>query len=326
MTIAEIARIAGVTKGSVSKALNGKSGVAEDTRSRILRIAEGFDFHPDAAASSLARGRSHTLALVIPAETGPVYEGAYWASLVAAAVAATAKRGYRLQVLCPDAGATGLEAFRSALRRRAADGVIAADESLGAEVRAALAESRSNFVRIGGADGPGEYSVDVDNEGGARAMTELLIARGAARLSLLAPPERYAYAAARVAGCASALADAGLPPPRVLRCGYDAREARRAVRGLLEAEPRGALFVGAGGPLMLGALEGWRDAGGAAIGTALAVFDDSPVLELLTPPVPAVRQPIGGLAEAAVGILVELAEGRSPAAGRQVLPTELIDR
>jgi len=326
MTIAEIARIAGVTKGSVSKALNGKSGVAEETRSRILRIAEGLDFHPDAAASSLARGRSQTLALVIPAETGPVYEGAYWASLVSAAVAATAKRGYRLQVLCPDAGSTGLDAFRSALRRRAADGVIAADESLGPEVRAALAESRTNFVRIGGADGPGEYSVDVDNEGGARSMTSLLISRGAVRLSLLASPERYAYAADRVAGCAAALAEAGLPPPRVLRCGYDAREARLEVRGLLAEEPRGALFVGAGGPLMLGALEGWRDAGGRATGVSLAVFDDSPVLELLDPPVPAVRQPIGGLAEAAVGILADLAEGRAPAERRLVLPTELIDR
>lgn len=325
-TIAEIARIAGVTKGSVSKALNGKKGVADETRARILEIAEGVDFHPDATASSLARGRSLALALVIPVETGPVFEGAYWASLVAAAVSATAKRGYRLQVLCPDAGTTGFAAFRAALRQRAVDGVIAADESLGPEVLGALAESKAPFVRIGGAVGPGAYSVDVDNEGGARAMTAALAARGAANFCFLAPPASYSYSAARIAGCEAALAAAGLVPPRVVRCAYDAREARTTVRELLARDRSDALFIGAGGPLMLGALEGWRDAGGAETRVALAVFDDSPVLELLDPPVPAVRQPIGGLADAAVGTLVDLAEGRVPAERHRVLPTELVHR
>jgi LacI family transcriptional regulator len=322
-----IAKIAGVSKGTVSKALNGEAGVSAGTRDRIRAIAARHNFHPNATASALARRRSDVFALAVPNEAGPVYEGAYWASLIVSVVSAAARRGMQTMILTPDAGEAGAEAFASALRRRSVDGIVIAAELLDQRTLTTLIGERIPYVRIGGENALGPFSVDVDNEGGARAMTERLLAAGRRRIAFLAGPERYGYMAERIAGYEAALRRFASDGIRVERSPYEARAARAATRKVLSsAFAPDAVFIGAGGPLMLGALEGWRGLGAPHSEIALAVFDDSPVLELMEAPVSAVRQPIADIAEAAIAILAELVEGRDPLQARVVLATELIAR
>ncbi len=322
-----IAKLAGTTKGTVSKALNGEAGVSAEKRERIRALAAQHNFHPNATASALARRRSGAFALAIPNDAGPVYEGAFWASLIVAVVATAARRGIQTVILTPDAGEAGAESFNRALRCRSVDALFVAAELLDQRTLGALAAERLPYVSIGSTFAPGAYSVDVDNEGGTAAMVERLIAAGKKRVAFLVGPQRYGYTAERIAGYESALRKAGCDEVRVERSPYEAHAARAAARGLL-ASPFApdALFIAAGGPLMLGALEGWRDAGGAGTGIALAVFDDSPILELMDPPVSAVRQPIAAMAEAGIAMLADLVEGKKPTEARVVLRTELIAR
>jgi DNA-binding LacI/PurR family transcriptional regulator len=322
-----IAKLAGVSKGTVSKALNGEAGVSVATRDRIRALAAKHNFHANATASALARRRTGAFALAIPNEAGPVYEGAFWASLIVSVVSAASRRGIQTVILTPDAGEAGAEAFDSALRRRSVDALIIAAELLDQRTLAALISENIPYVRVGGELASGTYSVDVDNEGGAREMAARLVSAGRRRIAFLAGPERYGYTAERVAGYEAALQEAGIESRRVERSAYDAKAAREATRAILSStfEPD-ALFVGAGGPLMFGALEGWRGAGGSASGVALAVFDDSPILELMDPPVSAVRQPIARMAEAAIAVLNDLVEGRKIEEARVVLDTELVAR
>ncbi len=327
MTMETIARIAEVSKGTVSKALNGEPGVSEETRERIRSIAAAHNFHPNATASALARRKSGAFALAIPNDAGPVYEGAFWASIIVSVVTAAARRGIRTVILTPDAGEAGAASFASALRCGSVDGLLIASELMDQRTLGTLVSERIPYVSIGGESAGGSYSVDVDNEGGSKAMTGRLIAAGRKRIAFLVGPERYGYTAERIAGYEAALREAGIEARRVERSNYDAQAARSSARGVLtSAFAPDALFIAAGGPLMLGALEGWRDAGASKSGVTLAVFDDSPILELMDPPVSAVRQPIAGMAEAAIASLGDLVAGRKPQTSRIVLETELIAR
>jgi LacI family transcriptional regulator len=322
-----IAKLAGVSKGTVSKALNGEAGVSDETRERIRALAERHNFQANATASALARRKSGVFALAIPNVAGPLYEGAFWASLIVAAVSAAASRGIQTVILTPDAGEAGARAFDSALRRRSVDGLIIAAELLEQGTLRALVAEGVPYVRLGGTLALGSYSVDVDNVGGAHEMTERLISAGKRRIAFLIGPERYGYTAERIEGYETALRSEGIENSRVVRSVYEGRAAREVVRDVLSSDfAPDALFVGGGGPLMLGALEGWRDTGGARTEVTLAVFDDSPVLELVDPPVSAVRQPISDIAEAAVAILVDLIEGREPQEAHVILKTEFIPR
>jgi LacI family transcriptional regulator len=331
MTIATLAALAGVSKGTVSKALNDSPGVSRDTRERIRGLAARHDFHPNATAAALARQKAGIIALAMPLEAGPVYEGAYWAAFIAAMAAAAARRSVLVAILTPDAGREGADGFAAVLRRRSVDGMVVAAELLRAETAAALERERMPFVRLGGAGGadasPDAYLVDVDNFAGARDMTERLLAAGRRRIAFLAGPERLGYMERRLAGYAAALAAAGIKPAGAAGSEYRAADAKLAAARLLAAPAApDALFIGAGGPTMLGAVEAWREAGGAAAGVALAVFDDTPALELVDPPISAVRQPIGAMAEAAVEALLDLVDGRRPEAAARVLAPELVLR
>jgi LacI family transcriptional regulator len=66
MTIKDIAEMAHVSKGTVSRVINGVAGVGDDTRKRVLKLIESLDFHPDASARGLAARKTNTMGFVIP--------------------------------------------------------------------------------------------------------------------------------------------------------------------------------------------------------------------------------------------------------------------
>ncbi len=327
ITIGTIAAMAGISKGSASKALNNRPGVSDETRSRVLRLAEELHFHPDASARALARSRVGAIGLAIPSEQGPLFEGAYWASFVASCATCLAGRGLRLELFVPDAGEEGMKTFEKALRTRCIDGAIIGAELLFPRVLEALEGAELPFVKLG-PDGEGScYSVDVDNQGGTREIARLMIEAGPRDIAMLTGPESYEYLSEREAGYREARIAAGLGETgeRIIRVPYRATAARDAIVTLLAADnaPQG-LLIAAGGPLMIGALQGLRESDDE--GLIVAVFDDSPILEMLDPPVSAVRQPIAEMAEAAVQLILALLGGQTPPQERIVLPASVLRR
>src|SRR2546430_2675739 len=87
-TIADIAKAAGVSKGAVSYALNGRPGVAESTRRRILEIAQGLGWAPSSAARALSDGRAGAIGLVIDRPARVLAVEPYFMQLVAGIEAA----------------------------------------------------------------------------------------------------------------------------------------------------------------------------------------------------------------------------------------------
>ena len=80
LTIRDVAALAGVSQGTVSKALNDAPGVGAETRARILKVIEDLDYHPDASARSLVARKTGSIGVIIPHTGSYSMASAYWPS------------------------------------------------------------------------------------------------------------------------------------------------------------------------------------------------------------------------------------------------------
>ncbi|WP_372665469.1 LacI family DNA-binding transcriptional regulator [Amycolatopsis kentuckyensis] len=181
-TITDIAREAGVSKGAVSYALNGRPGVSEETRHRITRIARELGWSPSSAARALSGGRSGTIGLVLdgPAEV-------FFPALL---------DGFSQELLLRVA--VGHEAAVAVYRRwraeRKVDGVLLTGPDCAAEV----ARIGLPAVVLGGPGGlPEAPSVRVDDTAGAAEALEYLAALGHRHVVRVAGPAAFADAGER---------------------------------------------------------------------------------------------------------------------------------
>ncbi len=209
--IDEVARAAGVSTATVSRALSGRGRVSAPTRMRVEQAAERLGYVVQASASSLASGRTRSIGVLVP-----LLDPWFFSTVLGGIADALARRGYdiTLYVLSEDAEARRTM-FGTFLRRQRVDAVIAVSISLGEDETDALIGIGVPVVRIG-APRAGLTSLTVDDEAvGALATAHLLklghrvIAHiGAARES----DGDYRVPAQRRRGHEQALVQAGVTP------------------------------------------------------------------------------------------------------------------
>ncbi len=330
ITIKDIAAMAKVSTGTVSKVLNDAPGVGAETRKRILRLVDDLDYHPNASAQSLAARRTDNIGVVIPHTGSYSMASAYWPVLLTSITEKAAARNLNVLLSTARSEEDVDSAYKSVLRGRRVDGLIVGAEQFGLKQLAELLVKGFPFVMVGKGALLNHYYVDVDNVGGAQAATAHLIGLGHRRILMVAGPEHYPSVKDRVAGYREAMVGAGLEP-NVLHCAYHAEaevaKAKGALARRLSSESRPtALFVAAG-DLVPAALRTASQLGlSLPSDLALAAFDDHPLYEYFSPAITAVSQPITELGQAAVETLFALMDGRGPEQTRRVLPTKLVVR
>jgi DNA-binding LacI/PurR family transcriptional regulator len=326
ITIKDIATLAKVSQGTVSKVLNNAPGVAVETRKRIQKLIDELEYHPNASAQSLASRRTDNIGVIIP-HTG-VYSmsSAYWPILLTSITEKAAARGLNVVLSTARSEEDVDSAYRSILRGRRVDGLIIGSEQFGRKQLAELLFKGFPFVMVGKSPFLNHCYVDVDNAGGSASATRYLIGLGHRRIVMFAGPEHYPSVVERVEGYRAAMTAAGLEPT-VLHAAYHAETASEKIARLFEARPLPtALFVAAG-DLVAAALR-TASALGLTIPSdlALVVFDDHPYYQYISPAITAVSQPIHDLGQAAVDMLFTLMDGKEPEKSNRILPTKLIVR
>jgi LacI family transcriptional regulator len=326
LTIKDIAAMAGVSTGTVSKALNEAPGVGAETRKRILKLVEDLDFHPNASAQSLAARRTGNIGVVIPHTGSYSMASAYWPILLTSITEKAAARNVNVLLSTARSEEDVDSAYKSVLRGKRVDGLIVGAEQFGLKQLAELLFKGFPFVMVGKGSLLSHYYVDVDNKGGAGAMTQHLIGLGHRAIVILGGPEHYPSVKERVEGYRAAMSAAGLEP-RIQHCAYHTEAAQETVEALLRAEPRPtALFVAAG-DLVTPALRAFSKLGLVIPSDlALVAFDDHPFYEFFSPAVTAVSQPTHDVGQAAVELLFALMDGQVPAQTSCILPTQLVVR
>ncbi len=330
VTLSDVAREAGVSLATASRALNGSANrtVGEDLRKRVQAAANRLKYSPDGIAQAMARGRTTSLGLVVPDIADP-----YFAAITAGVAEAADAAGLTLTL-----AATGWDAAREVevvrlLERQRARGVVLAggradDAAADAPVRAALESFRGigGAVSAVGGDGLGVNSVVLANRDGAADLARALHGRGYRRFAVLGGPEGHAATADRRDGFVETLAGLGAPVPehRVLsadttRAGGHGAMSRLLAAGLDDVDAVFAVTdVMAAGALAAAHAAGLR----VPEDVALAGFDGVEVLQDVLPGLTTVRLPLAEIGREVTRLALRPAAADAelvPVAGEVVL-------
>jgi LacI family transcriptional regulator len=327
VTSRDIARVAGVSQPTVSRALRGDPRVAPATAALVEEAAARLGYVPHAAARSLITRRAGTVAVVVADIGNPFYT-----ELVDALHAGLGRAGLRTVLLNErtDVGAdAGIEPL---LRSGMVDGAIVATATLDERTAALIAREPTPIVLVNREPAGAERDTVVsDNRGGGALVAELLAAElGHRRIAHVSGPANTSTARDREAGLREALEHVGVPlDPDLHRSGdYSHRDGYRCCLELLDLpDPPTAIFCG-NDVIALGALDAARRRGIAVPGALSVVgFDDIALAGWESFRLSTVRQPLAAMALEAVRALVARVEGTADGPARRIVfPTELIRR
>lgn len=324
ITLADVAREAGVSVATASKALNGRSDVRHETRDRVVEIARRLGFTPNAAARSLLGGRTRTVGLITSDLEGrfsiPVMMGAEDAF----------GAGQMSVFLCDARGDSIREQHHiDALLSRRVDGIIV----VGANTNPRPPLARNLQVPVvyayAPSENPEDTSVISDNIQAGRLAVDHLAGIGRRRIGHISGDQSYAAAADRAQGVQESLRahDLGLAGGSVLFGAWNERWGRGAVRNLLDREPDVDAIVCGSDQVARGVLEGLSELGRRVPeDIAIVGFDNWEIIATNTrPPLTTVDLQLEELGRAAAERLFEAIEGTT-ARGTTALPCRLVVR
>ena len=343
-TLEQVAALAGVSRATVSRVVNGSPKVSPAVRAQVERAVAKLGYVPNRAARSLVTRRADSVALVVSEPHTRLLSEPFFAGTVRGVSAALAETGVQLLLLIdhdpPDRGR--LERY---VVGGHVDGVLLAslhgDDPLpGTLERAGVpavlvgrpAERGGPEDRRGGPSenrgGPASY-VDADNRGGARQAVDHLARRSRRRIATIAGPQDMGVGQDRLDGYRDGLRAAGLDGgDDLVEAGDFTEEGGAAAMGrLLERPGRPVDAVFAASDLMAaGALRALRAAGRRVPDDVAVVgFEDSAVARYAQPPLTTVRQPIEEMGRQATRLLLDKVAGE--AAGMHlILDVELVVR
>ncbi|MFJ6671351.1 LacI family DNA-binding transcriptional regulator [Actinosynnema sp. NPDC091369] len=322
VTVAAVARLAGVSAPTVSKVLNGRPGVAATTRRRV-------------EATLREHGYRRPEAVVRAPNVEVVFFGmqSYLAVEVMHGVERVAG-AHRLAVGFTDAErrhATG-RSWAHDLLARQPYGVVAVHLGFATEQLGLLASSGIPLVALDPTGEPDHAvpSVGATNWSGGIAAARHVLSLGHQRVAVIAGPAERMCARARLGGIRAAMDELGVPlDDRLVRIGqlFSFEEGYDHARELLRLpDPPTAVLCG-NDLQALGVYEAARQAG-LRVPEDLSVvgFDDIPAVRWSGPPLTTVRQPMVEMGAAAAELVLALAAGRTPVQTRVELPTTLIVR
>jgi DNA-binding LacI/PurR family transcriptional regulator len=324
VTIEEVARIAGVSRSTVSRVVNGSPAVSPEASEAVRQAIESLNYVPNRAARSLASSRALAIAVIIPEDLHRFFGDPFFASTVSGINAAIAASEYVLTLAIasndPDDKMIGY------VRSGSIDGAIVvshhANDTFVERITAAVPVVYGGRPASGA---PDAYYVDIDNAQGARDAVEYLIGQGHRSIATITGPMTMAASVDRLEGYRQALAAARLRPGAVADGDFTAEGGAAAMRSILTGKRPDAVFVAS--DLMARGAIGVLQSAGLRVPEDIAVigFDDSPVATGIAPMLTTMRQPSYEQGERMARVLLDVLEGGEPPHAT-IMPAELIVR
>ncbi|MEV7686776.1 LacI family DNA-binding transcriptional regulator [Streptomyces bungoensis] len=307
VTLATVARRAGVSPQTVSNAINSPDLLRPETLERVRQVIDEMGYRPSRAAQTLRSGSSRLIGYGIQ-PTPPGTAGAVMDRFLHALSDAADEAGYRILLFASPPGGPSLDGYGELLAQHEVDGFVLSGTERGDPRQAWLAKRGAPFVGFGRmwSGRPLGDWVDVDGAAGTDAAVEHLVALGHRKIAFLGW-ERGTSGAGddRAEGWLRAMRRNGLPTRgrRGQSSVNDIEAARAGAAPLLDGGA--TAVVAASDVLALGCYRALRDRG-LAPGRDVAVvgFDDSPTAELLSPGLASVAQPLEDVGRQCVRLLL----------------------
>ena len=309
-TIRQVAALAGVSRATASRVINGGHLVSPQSRAAVEAAIAELRFTPNPAARTLATRRTGSVALLVPEPNSRLLTDPFFGGIINGLSIALEEADLQMVLLVARNASSARRATRYVTTGHV-DGAVVASHHRDDELNRALVESGLPCVFIGRPmDVESHHYVDMDNEEGARLATEHLVSRGCRRIGTIAGPADMTAGLDRLNGWRHAVLAAGLKDDAVEPADFTSRGGSFAMGRLLDRHPDlDAVFV-ASDLMASGALHQLTSRGlSVPHDVAVFGFDDIGIAETTEPPLSTVVQPVSAMASRAGRLLAALLAG-----------------
>jgi DNA-binding LacI/PurR family transcriptional regulator len=320
--MSDVARLAGVSHQTVSRVINGGNRVAPETQARVEEAMRLLEYRPSSVARALVTGRSRTIGVIGfnttlygPASTlfgieRTAYEANYLTSVVS----------------MPDLDGESVLSASERLRHHNVEGILAVAPHQSAIAAVTTLAAQMPVVCVEAGPESHTASVQVDQRGGARAVTEHLLGLGHRNVLHIAGPRNWQEAEIRHAGWREVLLEAGIAPMPPMFGDWSSESGYRLGTEIAALGDVTAVFC-SNDQMALGLMRALAEAGLRVPGDISVVgFDATPESAYFNPPLTTVRQDFIEVGRQGFNLLRDLIDRQQPADSRLVIPFELVVR
>lgn len=328
LTLDDVARLAGVSRATVSRVINNYPHVSEKLRQRVQKIIDETGFQPNLAARSLVSKETKFLGLVIPRNIHGFFSDPYFARLVEGISQACNLYDYTLTLFIFHSEEDERNIFPRITQGGLVDGIIVQATGLGSELTPKVSEWKTPYVFVGRPLIETEVSyLDVDNVAGSYSAVIHLIHSGRKKIGTITGALNTAVGLDRLEGYQQALVNRGfeINDNLIVEGDFTETSAYYAAKRILRHQPD-AIFA-ASDTMAAGALRAIYETGlSVPEDIALVGYDDLPPAILATPQLTTIRQPIRSFGYKAVETLLDIIQNGQQPNRRIIFDTELIIR
>ena len=331
MNLEDIAKLAGVSRSTVSRVVNNDPRVSAAVRERVQEIIDRSNYHPNAAARSLATRRTRIVGLLIPQEIEAIFVDAWFARLIQETARACQVHDLSFMLMMEhsnDQVAVDRLVQRT-IQGHHLDGLVVASSFVDDVLVARLAEERFPYAIIGRDPHSRANFVDIDNRSASRHAVVHMLNHGRTRPALIAGPRSMVAANDRMAGFFDALRLFSLDPDLVpvRHADWSQQAAFRATLELLDQPDRPDCFFAASDSMAIGVIQAIRQRGHRVPEDISVVgFDDIDRERTIPLGLTTIAQPIHKTARQAIEILLAQQDPNDTTPRQQMFPTKLIVR
>jgi DNA-binding LacI/PurR family transcriptional regulator len=331
VTSKDVAKLAGVSRSTVSFVLNDVKGIkiSNDTRIKVKDAADELGYVPDAAAQALASRRSRIIGLILTRKPHHIASDAFITQILDGVLEIVHKNDLRLLVDIVEPEHQE-EAYTEMVRAKRIDGILLSGPRFDDDALMVLGEEGFPTVLIGQLPGPTFYSVDVDNFSAAKNAVEHLVRLGHTRIVCITnAPQYFTAASDRLKGYQQALTASGISyDDRLVRFGdFDANSGYLQMKSMLERKVKFTAAFVASDSVALGAMAAIREQGlRIPKDIALVGFDDIPIAKFFDPPLTTIHLPAIELGRRAGNLLIKLLKKDHLKQQHVILGTNLVIR
>jgi len=333
VTIRDIARKAGVSKTAVSFAFNNPGRLAEATVKNILEIADELGYTPNPVARSMSTGRTGTIGVLVPQPIPEIIRNPFLPEFLEGVGEVCTLANLSLMIVPPVGGS-----MRRAIVNAAVDGFLTLGLEETKSTMVVLRQRGVPYVTVDSDPLEGASAVNVDDEGGARAIMQHVLAAGHRQIAILGIrsgkkgkyKEYVGTLRSRIEGYLAALSEFGMTingrRVRLIECVSTEKGGRQGFERLWKSKTRPTAIVAMSDIIAIGAMRAAQDQGVRLPDElSIAGFDDIPLAALVNPALTTVAQPLCRKGRLAAEMLLNTIQGEQ-APIHHVLPTELVVR
>jgi DNA-binding LacI/PurR family transcriptional regulator len=327
LTIKDIAKISGVSPATISRVLNNKKEVNEQTRQMVMKVINDNNFFPNMMARNIIKKRSYCISLIIiNADKESTFINPFYSEIIFGIMTRARQHGYHIQ-LNSYVSSNDYDTISSLYKSKRIEGFIVIGSNINdSELIRSMNNEQIPYIVTTKIETPKVYGfVDIENKTGGKIAVNYLQKLGHKKIAVIAASNLYVSHKDRLEGYKSEI-DKVLDDYIVVVNDYDILSGSNAMNRLLELPERPTAIFATGDFLAIGAIRAIKKAG-LKVPDDISVlgFDDIDLSQEVTPALTTIRQPVYEKGYEACGMIIKCVE-KQPVNREKYLPIEIMVR